>query len=304
MKHLYIIGNGFDIFTGLHTSYANFKGWLEREYVFVYENMKAAYNMDGEWWNDFEVNLGELNVHQFVSNFTPPEKSKEEIIRQIEERRIQQQFNESHPNLHYESPYANRLRGLLDILQYCFERWVDDCQKMITDPIYTHIEKDDSYYINFNYTDTLEWLYEIPDERVLHIHGRASKHDRLIFGHNKYLHGETNDGIDVDQTCMELSRYQKNPFEYIFKHRDLPNILSQVEFVHVYGLSLSPVDEDYIDWIEKNTPQDCKWEFSWFTEKDKLRLEKFVLNHWRIKDRYRLMQLEPINKEGIKNGEQ
>ena len=24
MKHLYIIGNGFDLFTGLHTSYSDF----------------------------------------------------------------------------------------------------------------------------------------------------------------------------------------------------------------------------------------------------------------------------------------
>ena len=75
MKHLYIIGNGFDLFTGLHTSYSDFKHWLEHKYIFVYENMKAAYNMDGKWWNDFEVNLGELDIHQYVRNFTPPEKS-------------------------------------------------------------------------------------------------------------------------------------------------------------------------------------------------------------------------------------
>ena len=59
MKHLYVIGNGFDLFTGLRTSYADFKRWLEVNYVFVYENMKAAYNMEGEWWNDFETQLGQ-----------------------------------------------------------------------------------------------------------------------------------------------------------------------------------------------------------------------------------------------------
>ena len=54
MKHLYIIGNGFDLFTGLHTSYSDFKHWLEHKYIFVYENMKAAYNMDGKWWNNLK----------------------------------------------------------------------------------------------------------------------------------------------------------------------------------------------------------------------------------------------------------
>lgn len=299
MKHLYIIGNGFDLFTGLRTSYADFKRWLYHEYIFVYENMKAAYNMDGEWWNNFEVNLGELDIHQYVRNFTPPEKSAEETIKQIKERNNNLNSTNFIADRHIESTCARRLRGLLDILQYCFERWVTDCQSMITDPQYTYIKIDDSYFINFNYTDTIEWLYKVPDERVLHIHGRASKHDKLIFGHNKYIHGGMFDGVDVDQTCFELSKYHKNPYEYIFKHNELPTKLSNVEFVHVYGLSLSPVDENYLDWIEENTPQDCKWEFSWFSEHDKQRIKEFVLNHWRIKGRYQLMQLQSINKDEI-----
>ena len=47
MKHIYIIGNGFDIFTGLHTSYDNFRNWLENNYPFIFENMSAAYEMEG-----------------------------------------------------------------------------------------------------------------------------------------------------------------------------------------------------------------------------------------------------------------
>lgn len=88
MKHLYIIGNGFDLFTGLRTSYADFKRWLYHEYIFVYENMKAAYNMDGEWWNNFEVNLGELDIHNMFAILLlqrnlqkkPLNKLKNEII--------------------------------------------------------------------------------------------------------------------------------------------------------------------------------------------------------------------------------
>lgn len=301
MKHLYIIGNGFDLFTGFRTSYADFKHWLEINYVFVYENMKAAYNMEGEWWNNFEVNLGELDIHQYVRNFTPPDKSAEEIIKQIEERNNHLNSTSLIPVLYIESTCARRLRGLLDILQYYFERWVADCQSMITDTQYTYIEKDDSYFINFNYTDTLEWLYKIPDERVLHIHGRASKHDKLIFGHNQSFVGNMYDGPnhDIERTCFELSLYEKNPYEHIFEYDKLPEILFDVKEIHVYGLSISTVDEDYLDWIEQHTPQDCKWEFSWFSEQDKQRIEKFVLNHWRIKDRYQLIQLQPIYKNEI-----
>lgn len=296
MKHLYIIGNGFDIFTGLHTSYADFKRWLERNRVFVYENMVSAYNMEGEWWNDFETQLGLLDVEDYVKRFNKPEKPITEIIADLEARKPQNN-NSILPGLYSESPCANRLRGLLEILQFCFESWVKDCQSMITDPKYTHIEKDDSFFINFNYTDVLEWLYEIPEGKVLHIHGRASKHEHLIFGHDIHPHGGIFSSVDVDHTCSELCRYHKNPYEHIFKHDKLPEIISDVKEIHVYGLSISPVDENYLDWIEQHTPLDCKWEFSWHTDKDKERIEKFVLEHWRIRDRCTTIQLqEVVNK--------
>lgn len=188
-KHLYIIGNGFDIFTGLKTRYVDFRWWLEHNYPFIYENMQVTYDMDVEWWNDFEVQLGKLDVQAYVRKFTPPEKPIEEILKTIEERKLFEKKYNLPPDLHHESHCAKRLRGLLDVLQYCFEKWVADCQKMITDPKYVHLKKENSFFINFNYTDVLQWLYKIPEEQVLHIHGRASKHERLIFGHSSFLRG-------------------------------------------------------------------------------------------------------------------
>lgn len=292
MKHLYVIGNGFDIFTGLKTRYVDFRWWLENNYPFIYENMLAAYDMDVEWWNDFEVQLGKLEVRAYVRKFSPPEKPIEEILKEIEERKAFEEKYNLPPNLHHDSPCARRLRGLLDVLQYCFEQWVESCQKMFTDPKFVQLEKDDSFFINFNYTDVLQWLYKIPEEQVLHIHGRASKHERLIFVHNSYLHG--NGIMDDEQVCFELSRYEKKPYEYIFKHVELPNILRDVEQVHIYGFSFSPVDEDYMDWIYQHVPKDSLWEVSCYSDTDKERIDRFVLNHWGLKDRLKLIRLEDI----------
>ena len=80
MRHLYIIGNGFDLHTGLATRYADFRLWLENNYPFIYENMQAVYDLDVEWWNDFEVQLGNLDITKFVIRFTPPAKSIDEIM--------------------------------------------------------------------------------------------------------------------------------------------------------------------------------------------------------------------------------
>jgi hypothetical protein len=292
VKHLYIIGNGFDIFTGLKTRYVDFRWWLEHNYPFIYENMQVTYDMDVEWWNDFEVQLGKLDIQAYVRKFTPPEKPIEEILKTIEERKVFEKKYNLPPDLHHESHCAKRLRGLLDVLQYCFEKWVENNQKMITNPKYVYLEKDDSFFINFNYTDVLQWLYKIPEEQVLHIHGRASKHERLIFGHSSFLRGSGS--TDEDQVCLELSRYEKNPYKYIFEHGKLSDILKDVEQVHIYGFSFSPVDEDYMDWIYLHVPKESQWEVSWYSDIDKERIDRFVLDYWVLKNRLKLIRLEEI----------
>lgn len=42
MKHLYIIGNGFDIHTGLATRYSDFQLWLEYNYPVIYEKCRQS----------------------------------------------------------------------------------------------------------------------------------------------------------------------------------------------------------------------------------------------------------------------
>lgn len=295
MKHLYIIGNGFDIYTGLATRYADFRLWLEHNYPFIYENMQAIYDIDVEWWNDFEVQLGKLNINKFVKNFTPPLKPVDEIIAEIERRKEYEQRYSIPPNLHFDSHCAKRLSGMLDVLQYCFEKWVNKCQSSIVDPMYIHIEKKDSFFINFNYTDVLEMLYNIPEERILHIHGQSSKHEHLIYGHNTSLLGISM-SKDEEQVSFELSKYQKNPYEHIYKHKELNDILKDVKYVHIYGFSFSEVDEDYMDWIFNNVSITSHWEVSWFSDEDKNRIDKFIFNHWSLKNRLNIIKLEEIAK--------
>lgn len=297
MKHLYIIGNGFDIFTGLNTRYRDFRDWLERNYPFLYENMSAAYEMDGEWWNDFETELGQLNIRKYVKRFSPPPKTMDEIVEAIKNRKLQ---DNNHPSCFLpETPCARRLKGLLDILQYCFEKWINDCQSVMVNPNYTRIEKENSYFISFNYTDVLESLYEIPDERVLHIHGRASTHDHLVFGHGNHLYEDITSTPDEEQTCFELNLYEKNPYRYIYAHKELPVILCDTEFVHIYGFSFAPVDEDYLDWIAMKVPNTSRWEVSWYSDMDKQRINKFILNHDSLKSRVSLIQLKKIEQDEI-----
>ena len=64
--------------------------------------------------------------------------------------------------------------------------------------------------------------------------------------------------------------------------------------VHIYGFSFSPVDENYMDWIYQHVPMESQWEVSWYSDTDKERIDRFVLNHWGVKDRLKLIRLEDI----------
>lgn len=165
----------------------------------------------------------------------------------------------------------------------------------ITGTKYIKIEKENSIFLNFNYTMTLELLYKIPKEQILHIHGDAYKSEKLVFGHNTYKGGDYYP-YDGEKVADVLEHYHKNPYEHIFKHDDFFAKIKDVEMVHVLGLSLSPVDIEYLEWICREVPYNAKWEISWYTEEDKKRIYLFVLKN-KIRNRSQLIQLDSIDQD-------
>ena len=292
MKQLYIIGNGFDIFTGLHTSYRDFRNWLKNHYVTVYEALTAAYGkQNADWWNNFEVSLGKLDIRQYVQKYKSIEKSDEEILKEIQERRDKEKTMNLPPSLHVESSCAKRLTGLLDIIGDCLQKWIES-MIIITNPKYVSIEWQNSLFLSFNYTQTLESIYQIPKENILHIHGCAFDDSKLVFGHNTYhrvgLYAEEEDVGEA------LDLFYKNPYEYIFKNEKFFRGIKEVDHVHVYGLSFSPVDIDYLNWVYDNISSKAQWEVSWYSEGDKQRINLFALDHKDLKNRLSLIRLDEI----------
>lgn len=51
-------------------------------------------------------------------------------------------------------------------------------------------------YLTFNYTETLERLYNIPQQNILHVHGSRLRHDEYIIGHN--MHRDLNDAYKTE----------------------------------------------------------------------------------------------------------
>ena len=53
VKHLYIIGNGFDLHHGINSSYKDFQEWMYENNPDVIEKADEIYGIcDDEWWSD------------------------------------------------------------------------------------------------------------------------------------------------------------------------------------------------------------------------------------------------------------
>lgn len=108
--------------------------------------------------------------------------------------------------------------------------------------------------VTFNYTDTCELLYNIPDDKVFHIHGKVN--DKIILGVNP---DETDELDNIDVTFIKFKKYYqrtflKTDFLYLSFIKRLKNTAKQQydtlsrEAVNltVAGHSLDKTDEDII----------------------------------------------------------
>lgn len=163
---LFIIGNGFDLAHNLPTNFdPDFKN-IARE--FEQDNFWDLYQTrKNDIWSDFENLLGCPNFNTLEEIFygygpdylSDRESDRDGIIYQVE------------------------LNGKLQDALYEFAYKAEDslCNIQANDFIERILDLD-GYYITFNYTHTLEDIYDIPWEQILHIHGEVGK-DNLELGY-------------------------------------------------------------------------------------------------------------------------
>lgn len=165
---LFIIGNGFDLANNLPTSFdPDFKNiaikYEQNDFWDLYQTQEA------DIWSDFENLLGcpDFNTLEEIFNSHEPdylsdrESDRDDIICQVDlNGKLQDALCE----------FANDAEACLENIQRVsfFENLIDS----------------DGYYISYNYTHTLEELYDIPRKHILHIHGEVGKYN-LELGYPK-----------------------------------------------------------------------------------------------------------------------
>ena len=184
MKLLYIIGNGFDIHHNIPSKYANYREWLEDNDSELIENLRNFYDVDDkEWWNQFELELGHPDMSEYIDNIAfenEPDYGSDDF-----------RDRDYHAG---EFQAESDIGKLVADIKNTFTDWVGSLPAPNSGKK-INLDKDDAFFISFNYTDTLQTLYNVKPKNIFFIHGNVGFGTELILGHNRPY-----DEIDADLT--------------------------------------------------------------------------------------------------------
>lgn len=266
MSSIFILGNGFDRAHGLKTSYSDFKDWLITQgRLDVIAELQSIFpaQQDGEFllWSQFEKALTRYDknaVEGWAWN------SLYVAIEESDGREIVTSGDILDTTVS-------------DIVYKNFSAWVNDIAV-----IGVRIFDFDSSarFITFNYTETLERLYSIPADRILHIHGKAHSDSGIIVGHRMKIDPlsgsfENNDfrgNNNRVQNLADLADLYKPSEEIIQQNSAYFDSLNDVDTVIVFGHSCSDVDELYFKATAASVRPDAMWKFCYFNEQKDLSL--------------------------------
>lgn len=170
-NNLYVIGNGFDLYHDLDTSPRNLR---ERTADFFERHGEFdSLDWDGGW-ADFEASLGTMDLAGIVEE-------------QVEAPDYLSDHESDRGDLVY------TLEGLLSDCRTALDEGLrgmaEEANEMAASMCWNRgprspLRAGDAV-LNFNYTSTLEILYEVPDScEVFNIHGRADDGD-LVYGYGE-----------------------------------------------------------------------------------------------------------------------
>jgi hypothetical protein len=251
---LYIIGNGFDLWHEIPSSYAQFKEYVRRNDRKMFEAVDRYLPAD-EDWSDLESALADVDVDSII----------DDLGHFMQAYSADDWSDAGHHDFQYE--VAQVVQHLSTELRARFGEWVRSLPISTPSIAPKRLNGIDANaaFLTFNYTSTLGDLYAVPYANVLYIHGEARLQDsELILGHawNPAQRRSLNDRPDIediDTRLMEahgildeyFSRTFKPSEQLIRENQLFFDQLGTIQSVHVLGHSLSDVDLPYIQALLK-----------------------------------------------------
>ena len=281
MKHLYIIGNGFDKHHEINSGYDDFVKWIEENDASLLTDMTEIYGFcDKSWWSKFEDNLASLDTIEFACRIAfenQPDLLSEHCDRTWEDAKFAVELI---------------LNDVYIRLRENFHHWITHLNAPVESKK-ININTEDSVFLSFNYTKTLENIYNIPHERVLHIHGCVDNDEDFILGHGKSyedlaqnneeqykINNQFHEKLAEDAAIAAVASQQKPVQDIISMYNEFFLSLKEVELIHIYGFSFSITDIPYLQKIISVVNMEkVRWEISDFRGKSKDAIIRFVCDN-------------------------
>lgn len=263
-KTVYIIGNGFDMWHKLPTSYVDFSAFAER-FLSEIEHYYSSSLQAESPWHDFENALGNFDSGSFLNDYN-------EIDVTAEDFRLSFVYG-------LEDEMTGQTDAHVKSIRETFVEWI---QQIDVSKAVAKIEfPEDALFVSFNYTSTLQSVYGVDSNRILHIHGNVDNDDELIFGHGREIH----DVPDVDENgdstrdmfsdalgnaTYPLHALKKPVDEVLARHSQFFENLQDIETIVVIGHSLNEIDHPYFRRINDILP-DVSWHVIYYSEDESAR---------------------------------
>jgi hypothetical protein len=238
---LYIIGNGFDIRHNIPSSYYNFAAWVMKNHPIEGISLDLMFNKGNNLWSNFEEALGNYDPNKAIDGFFTP------MVAECTE-----------DNLSDVSFHTIRALSYDEIVSL-FCHWIESIDLSEIHPTLRLNPK--SCFLTFNYTKTLELVYNINPQHILHIHGIVDNPDSIIFGHNNYIDIESilgntqcsREWINQSNRLFEMNLLYKDTESIIKKNPSIANLIG-FQTITILGHSLNKVDRLYFEQILLQNP--------------------------------------------------
>ena len=286
MKTLYIIGNGFDIMHGVPSGYYNFRDSLGK-----HSDLREAletYIKKRDLWADFEEGLAAIDADTMIAGL-------DEWMDTYNAYDTDAQAADFY--LAVEAA-IRPTQVIMDELPKRFRKWINTLSPHIDNKPLKGIINFGERYINFNYTEFLETIYDVSEKNVVYLHGcRKNKREKLILGHSQVAESDWSlpDIVEGSHIRMEQKLYdaqeiatnylgeydastEKNTDEIINKNKLFFESLGNIKDIVVVGHSLSKVDYPYFKEIIQcnNEFEELTWYISCYSANDTDNAQRFA----------------------------
>ncbi|GAF65506.1 hypothetical protein BTS2_2404 [Bacillus sp. TS-2] len=294
MANLFVIGNGFDLDHELETSYNDFRNYLLSNYPGIkmdelrvpnerhssdgrveYDDVEVlsmlfylinAAEQNEEKWSNIETALGNLDFSEVFDWFDDILDKDGDV--------------DMWKTVYRNENQASQLVIPATKIQNFFWEWVNSIRLHSASPKkdFINLLKDEDQFLSFNYTETLEVVYDISEDDICHIHGK--QYEEIFFGHgnkedyyDSYMQsyiGSQDDLSNIDeQLRKKTDKALEENLDFFESLRD-----ANITNIYSYGFSFNEVDAIYfVEICKRIDTESVTW---YFYDFDKLNIEKYM----------------------------